>query len=74
MKDVRERVEAFLQDESRSELRFWTVANWKFSVIFGGLISLLTVLYVVGVVGSILVGIYRFVAPPREAYARGRSE
>ncbi|MFO0914815.1 MAG: hypothetical protein U0795_17790 [Pirellulales bacterium] len=74
VKDIRERVEAFLGDAGRPELRFWTVANWKFSVIFGGLTSLLTVLYVIGIVGSILVGLYRFVAPPREAFARDRAE
>ena len=36
---------AFLKDEQMTELNLFAVANWKFSVIAGGLVSLLTVLY-----------------------------
>lgn len=50
LKSVVERSEAFLKDPQATELKMFVVANWKFSVIMGGLTSLLTVLYVVGVV------------------------
>lgn len=46
LRSVLERSEAFLQDPEATELQLFVVANWKFSVIAGGLISLLTVLYV----------------------------
>lgn len=43
---VLERVDGFLHDPQAQELRLFVVANWKFSVFGGGLISLLTVFYV----------------------------
>lgn len=49
LSSVIERSEAFLNDPNSSELKLFVVANWKFSVIAGVLISLLTLLYVVGV-------------------------
>lgn len=52
--DVLAKAQAFLKDPQASELRLFVVANWKFSVIAGGLVSLLTVLYVVGVTISVL--------------------
>lgn len=42
--------EAFLKDPQATELKLFVVSNWKFGVLFGGLASLLTVLYVFGVV------------------------
>ena len=44
LKSVIERSEAFLEDPQATELKLFVVANWKFSVIMGGLTSLLTVL------------------------------
>ena len=46
--------QGFLKDESQTKLSLFCVANWKFSIIVGGLVSLLTVLYVVGIVWSFL--------------------
>lgn len=44
-----DRAEAFLDDPAATELHMFVVANWKASVLFGGLASLLTVLFIVGV-------------------------
>jgi len=55
-------VEGFLAQPNRAGLRLLAVANWKFSVIAGGFLSLLTLLYVVGCVlalGRCLVRIVR---------------
>lgn len=60
---VLDRANGFLEDPQAAELRLFVVANWKFSVIGGGLISLLTVLYVVGVTVGLLmkfVGLIRW--------------
>lgn len=46
IESVTQRVNAFLDDTSQPALRMTVVANWKFGVIAGGLLSLLTVLYV----------------------------
>jgi hypothetical protein len=61
IKSVTEKAEAFLKDPQSTKLNFFVVANWKFSVFAGGLISLLTVLYVVGVTLSILQGLWRLI-------------
>jgi hypothetical protein len=64
-------VEAFLAQPNRAGLRLLAVANWKFSVIAGGLLSLLTLLYVVGCVlalGRWLVRIVR-TGPSRQSHA-----
>jgi hypothetical protein len=50
LKSVQERSVAFLNDPNAKELTLFVVANWKFSVLGGGLISLLTVLYVLAIV------------------------
>jgi hypothetical protein len=47
---VVQRAQEFLTNSQLSDLRMIVVANWKFSVIAGGLLSLLTVLYIVGLV------------------------
>ena len=44
--------ESFLKDSNAVELKRFVVANWKFGVIAGGALSLLTVIYVVAVVAS----------------------
>lgn len=51
---VSERAETFLEDETATELKMFVVANWKFSVIAGGCLSLLTVLYVFLVTFSVV--------------------
>jgi hypothetical protein len=43
----------FLNDEQATHLRLITVANYKFGVLAGGILSSLTVLYVLGVVISL---------------------
>lgn len=43
---VMKQSQAFLTDPQATELELFVVANWKFSVIGGGLVSLLAVLYV----------------------------
>ena len=52
--DVLQKANAFLKDGQSTELKIFAPANWKFSVIFGGLASCLTVLYVLGVTLAIL--------------------
>lgn len=50
---VKKKSEAFLNDPQATELKLFVVANWKFSVFGGGVISLLAVLYV----GSLAFGV-----------------
>lgn len=60
---ILDKANGFLEDSQAAELRLFVVANWKFSVLGGGLISLLTVLYVVGVTLGLLmkfVGLIRW--------------
>jgi hypothetical protein len=59
IKSVTERTDAFLRDSQATELKLFVVANWKFSVIGGGLASLLTVIYVLCVVVGGLVATFR---------------
>lgn len=59
LKSVIEQSETFLKDSQSTELKLFVVANWKFSVLFGGLMSLFTVLYVVGVVCWFFSTIYK---------------
>jgi len=51
---VEEKVEAFLKDPNAGGLKLFLVANWKFSVIAGGLVSMLTLLYVGGAVFALV--------------------
>ena len=53
IKSVVMKSESFLKDERMTELNLFVVANWKFSVIAGGLVSLLTVLYVFALIYEI---------------------
>jgi hypothetical protein len=66
---VSERATAFLNDAEAKSLSMTVVANWKFSVIAGGLISLLTVLYVVGLAWGLVRGLMRIASPPVEVDA-----
>lgn len=59
IKSVTQRSQAFLEDKQATHLNLFVVANWKFSIFGGGLVSLLTVLYVVGIVLSIFQGVRR---------------
>lgn len=59
IKSVTERAEAFLKDPQSTKLNLFVVANWKFSIFAGGAISLLTLLYAVGVTLSIFQGIWK---------------
>lgn len=67
------KAEAFLADPQATELKLFVVSNWKFGVIAGGLISLLTLLYAVGVAAAIgqallrLLGLGRKARPKPEA-------
>ncbi len=54
IKSVTERAQGFLDDPQATELKLFVVANWKFSIVAGGLVSLLTVLYVVILVGGFM--------------------
>lgn len=76
LKSVIEQSEAFLKDAQATELKLFVVANWKFSVIGGGLISLLTVLYIASVVGGGTVKLIHLfqrslgIPPDRRLFAR----
>lgn len=59
LKSVIEKSEAFLKDSEAVDLKMFVVANWKFSVIAGGLASLLTAVYVGGVIAAIVHGLLR---------------
>lgn len=67
LKTVLGKAEAFLADPQSTELKLFVVSNWKFGVIGGGLISLLTVLYVVGVAAAIGQGLLRLLGLGRKA-------
>lgn len=61
---ARRKVRDFLDDPASEKLSLTVVANWKFSVIAGGFLSLLTLLYVVGVGGAFLQSLWRLVRVP----------
>lgn len=50
IKTATERAEAFVKAPTEEGLSMFLVANWKFSILFGGFVSLLTPLWVVGFV------------------------
>ena len=62
LKTVLGKVNAFLEQPNQSELKLFVVANWKFSVLGGGLVSLLTVLYLGGLVFGLLRMVWRAIA------------
>jgi len=51
--DVQAKARAFLADPGQSKLRLLTVANWKMGVFAGGAFSLLTLLYIIGLLSWI---------------------
>ena len=51
--DVRRRVSDFLDDDSKSEMRLFTFASWKISIVIAGVLCLLALTYL----GSIVVGV-----------------
>jgi hypothetical protein len=57
--------EAFVANPDRAGLSLFAVANWKVSIIAGGLFSLLTLLYVAGSAIAIGRWIWRRAAGPR---------
>jgi len=59
IKSVTERAQKFLDNANARSLRMTVVANWKFSVLVGGLVSLLTLLYIVGILLTIFQGMRR---------------
>jgi hypothetical protein len=54
LQSVVARSKAFLNDPQSEKLSMFVVANWKFSILVGGLLSLLTVLYL-GIIVFIIV-------------------
>ena len=66
IKSVSERSQAFLDDPQAPQLKLFVVANWKFSILVGGALSLLTVLYVVGIVLSFVRMLKRIASPAVE--------
>ncbi len=61
IKSVVDRSEAFLADSSAKELKLTVIANWKFGLFAGGFVSLLTVLYVAGLVGLVFQTLWKLV-------------
>jgi hypothetical protein len=48
------KVREFLNNPAAANLRLFTVANWKTSVVVGGVLCLFTVLYIVGLLSWLL--------------------
>jgi hypothetical protein len=63
VKNTLKKAEDFLSDPAQTKVRLITVANWKFSVIGGCFVTLLAMLYVTGVIMSILRFMWRLVKP-----------
>jgi hypothetical protein len=53
IRQVVKRARDFLNDDQAKDLRLVTVANYKFGILAGGVLSLLTLLYLLGVVISL---------------------
>jgi len=54
LSDVARQVSGFLNDPTAAQLPLFTVLNWKTSVVAGGILSLFTVLYLVGLLSWLL--------------------
>ncbi|SFI04346.1 hypothetical protein [Planctomicrobium piriforme] len=67
LKQTRDSIEAFLTDSSLQSRRLAVVANWKAGIMAGVPVSLLTVLYVVGVTLAILRWMLRPIWPVKAA-------
>ena len=63
LEDVKAKVADFLNDPAQDRLSLFVVANWKFSVLGGGLASLMTLLYAVGLVATVATRLWRLVVP-----------
>ena len=61
LQEVREKAEAFLKDPQAVKMKLFVVANWKFSVIAGGLATLPAVFYVIGAVLTLVRGFRRLI-------------
>lgn len=61
IKSILQKTSAFVSDPAQSSLRFVAVANWKFGVIAGGVLSLLTVFYLWLQISSLLRWLKRIV-------------
>jgi hypothetical protein len=78
IKSVVKKTESFLKEDGTTELNLFVVANWKFSVIAGGLVSLLTVLYVFALIYQISLGIVRIfkwalgISPHDDSFSNSR--
>jgi len=64
-KSAVKKVKDFLRDPNRAKVRLFTVANWKFSVIGGIFVTLLAMLYLTGVILSLLRFVGRLIKPRR---------
>lgn len=73
LKSVVEKATSFLKDPQSTELKMYVVANWKFGVIAGGLLSLLTVIWVIGVSCSLFLMVLRPLGLAKPAQPRFRS-
>ena len=72
LNDVARQVSGFLHDPTAAHLPLFTVTNWKTSVVAGGIIGLLTVLYIVALLSWLLHSSWRESKGP--ARGKGRSE
>ena len=61
--DVKERAEKFLKEPTDTPLSLFVVANWKFSVLVGGVLSLLTILYIGGSICAFFVWLTGVIMP-----------
>lgn len=69
LESVKKKAEDFLKDPKVTELKLFVVANWKFSVIAGGLATLFAALYVFGVAGATVMFVLRTVGLVKKAEA-----
>lgn len=60
IEQARERCVAFLDDPQAARERIFVVANWKFGILIGGALSLLTLLYLGGCAWLVLNFVGRF--------------
>lgn len=71
LESVQEKSDAFLNDPQATVLKLFVVANWKFSVIGGGLASSLLVLYLGGCVFAIGQWLLRLLGFGKQAERKG---
>ena len=66
LESVTEKVNDFLQDKEEQELKLFVADHWTFSVIVGGIASLLTILYIGGLCYGSIRGILRLLGLVRK--------